>query len=219
MTSRPVPGAVRAAAIALGALAFIGATLIVVGVLEILWWRSPDAAGLAVIFDRVKQTYGLDRPAMLRGVGGAGVLIAFGVVALGLSGLAWPIRDGHQWARTTAVVGMIGLVVVVGVDIGSDLVLATSPATYTAEVASFDPQGRVVRVEDIQALLYPAWYPWLEDVAQGALVLVCVFALLALGKAAVWSEGYFKAGPDARTDDAWGAKLAKIREENQRRDA
>ena len=38
MTSRPVPGAVRAAAIALGALAFIGVALIVVAALAAGWY-------------------------------------------------------------------------------------------------------------------------------------------------------------------------------------
>ncbi len=201
-------------------MALIGAALIVVGVLEIEWWGSSDAARLGTLFEHVKETYGLERPAMLRGGAGAQVLIAIGVAVLGLGALSWPVRDGRQWARTTAVVLMVVLVIVVGTDIGSDVIQTTSIATYTTELARFDPQGQVVRVEDIHALLYPAWYPWLEDLAQGAVIIVSVFVLLALAKAAVWSEVYFWGGSDAKAgaaDDAWGAKLARIREENQRR--
>jgi hypothetical protein len=69
-------------------------------------------------------------------------------------------------------------------------------------------------VAEIRALLYPGWYSWVEDIAQGLYVLASLATALTLTYAAVWHSDYFSSkGTDTAAPDSWDAAISRIRQQ------
>jgi len=190
-----------------------GLLMIIDGLLEIRWWHTPELAKLMIVFAGIKTEYGLDRPALLRGLGGAYELVFIGVGCLALAALARLVHQGRQWARTWTFLLSIGTFFVGLWAIGADLVPPVRLAEY---LEALKEVGGGARIPDVQALVYPAWYGWAEDLAQGAQVLGSLAVLVALAYAVISHGHYFvrKSVPDHT--DQWGAAIRRIREQAPR---
>lgn len=210
-----MPGSLRTALAAIVALAPVGVALVVVAGLEMLWWRSPDAAQLQAVFGAVQEKHGLEPPFVLRNTLGSLILIGLGLIGAALALFAVPMRAGRQWARTT-VVWTLSVVLLIGlIEIGADATITSSPATYLTDLARYDPDGVSFDPGHIRSLLYPAWYTWVEDLAQGAQVIAALGVLLSLAKAALWHETLTPSAEPGEGDDDMARFLAKVRAERQ----
>jgi len=208
MTGVDVPRHVRAAAVFTWLLAPAGLLLVLDGLWELRWWGSDRAARLAGVLAQIQQKYGVEPPAMLRGRIGAVELIVLGVVVIAAALLAPLVGRGRRWARTCAFVLGIATILVGLIFIGVD---ATQPVDLAGYLAALAHGTSADRIPAVTALLYPGWYAWLEDIAQGLQVLASVAAVAALCAAVISNGDYFTskraetAGPDE-----WDAAISRL---------
>ncbi|MEV6970735.1 hypothetical protein AB0M47_37110 [Hamadaea sp. NPDC051192] len=207
-----VPRGVRVATWTMWLSAPVGLLLVLDGLLELHWWGSADAARLAGLFRQINAEYGLLTPALLRDRRGATELIVLGVICLAGAMLAAFVRRGSTAARTSALV-LNAITLFYGLfGIGADLSAPLRLADYLGQLRTLASGDRI---PEIQALVYPAWYAWLEDVAQGLQALAALAVLVTLAYAMIWHPQFFG---DRRTDaadggDQWGEALQRIRQE------
>jgi len=191
-----------------------GLLLVVAGIVDLQWWSTPDAARLVAIFTQLRISQGFPAPALLRNHGEAVELIVIGAVCLAYAVLAPLIYKGRRgalnWAMAfgfgTALVGLVGI----GVDASTPIDLK-GYLTTLANAAVSDP------IPAIKALVYPAWYAWLEDTAQGLQTLLSFAGAVTLVGAVVWHPEHFAGkGSGSTPPDAWDAAISRIREQNAR---
>jgi hypothetical protein len=214
MTGFDAPRRVRVAAWLTWAMAPIGLFLLVVGVLELRWWGSDESRRLLALLAQLKAQYGIQPPALLRGHGGAVELIILGVVCIAYASLGFGLLRGRLWARTWAF-ALGGATLLWGlIGVGGDATESHTLAVYfkTLAASAIGDQAPAVR-----ALLYPGWYSWVEDIAQGLQVLGSLAMLLALAAAVIAHGDYFvgKPGTDAPPDE-WDNALSRIRDNTVR---
>ena len=206
MTGFDAPRGVRLASLFTLAMVPVGVLLVLDGLLELRWWSSAQAHQLLDLLAQLKTTYGLVPPALLRGHSGAVQLLLLGVAATAFGLLGLWVRRGRLWARTWAL-GLGAATFLFGlVCIGSDVTEPNPPATYLtlledSAVPQFVPQ--------VEALLYPSWYPWAEDLIQGAQVLMTLVALARAGRRGDRARRLLRrpqAGDDA--PDEWDAAMS-----------
>ena len=101
------------------------------------------------VFEAVKTEYGVDRPALLRGQGGAYELVFLGVVCLALAAMAWLVHQGRQWARTWAFILSIGTFFLGLWGIGVDLV---PPVRLGEYLIALKEAGAGARIPEVHAL-------------------------------------------------------------------
>lgn len=215
MTGIDVPRRVRIASGLTYLVAPAGLLLVIVGLLELHWFSTPSAARLSTVIAEIKDQFGAGPPELLRGRGGAVELIVIGVLCLACAIAAPLVAKGRRGARAwvlalgiaTAVIGLLG--------IGADSSDLRDLKTYfdTLEQSS----DAAPRIPEINALLFPGWYSWLEDIAQGLQVLVSLAAAIAVTIAGIWHPEYFVA-KEAETapPSEWDAAMARIRQKAAR---
>jgi len=203
---------VRVAALLALAGALTGVLLIVAGFADLHWWGTPTAGQLIRLMERIDVELGVPQPALLRHGAGAVELIVVGAACLPYAILAPLILKGRRWARTaglalglvTFLVGMAG--------IGAD---ATQPHVLKSYLQVLASAGESEMIPQVRALVNPAWYGWLEDVAQGLQALVSLATVLALTATAVMHPHFFTAGKATpQVPDEWTAAISRIREQN-----
>jgi hypothetical protein len=171
------------AAVLAGLLSLVplGAALTIAGILEARWWNSDSTARLFHSFDLAASRLGVPRPLILRGPSGAGELIITGVLLMGLAALAYLIRRGSRAAVTSTIWLGAALLVYLVVQIGGDIAYPSDIGGYLAKLPIADAVPDVT-VGAIQPLLPPAWYSWLEDIAQAASAAVLVGLVIAAAR-------------------------------------
>ena len=183
MAGVAVPRVVRVASALAWALGVAGLLLIVVGVLELHWWSTPDATKMQQMFAQIKARPGIEPPVVLRGKSGAvdGLVVFF----LGLVG--------------------IGVDETVPEDLGAYFHLLTN-------------LGSGDLVSQITPLLYPGWYSWIEDIAQGLQVLLALASVVALIWVGSTDADFFasRKGASAAPDE-WESAITKLHRETVRR--
>lgn len=206
-----VPRGVRLATLTLWLTAPVGLLLVLAGLLEMYWWGTGDAARLAEVFRQVHEEFGLLTPALIRDRRGAAELIVLGVVCLAGAALALFVRRGSAIARTSALVLNVVTLLYGLFGIGADLSAPLRLGEYLDQLRTL---ASGARIPEIQALVHPAWYAWLEDVAQGLQVLAALAVLVTLGYAMIWHPHFFRnRKADAAAGDQWGDALRRIRQE------
>lgn len=213
MTGIDTPRGVRVAAWLTMAMVPVGLLLVLDGLLELRWWGTDEAKRLLALLGQLEDAYGLVPPALLRGKDGAVQLVILGVVAIAYGALGWWLLRGRLWARTWAL-GVGCVTFLIGVfGVGADATESHTPAAYFTEL-----RGSAIgeRVPEVQALFYPGWYPWAEDVVQGLQVLVTLAAIIALISAVI-AHGDFFVGTasDDGEHDEWDAALSRMREQTK----
>lgn len=214
MVGTEVPRGVRVAALAAWLMVPAGLLLIVAGVLELRWWGSSDATRLLAVLAGLQDEFGTLPPALLSGRGGAVTFIVLGAVCLAFAVLAPLIGRGRRWARTaglalgfvTFLIGLFG--------IGAD---STEPHDLNSLYAALNGSALGDRIPQIEALVYPGWYAWLEDIAQGFQVADSLAVVLTLMWAVIAYADYFvtKRTENAPPDE-WDAALTRIRTKTDR---
>jgi hypothetical protein len=203
---------VRVAALLALAGALAGLLLIVAGLADLHWWSTPAAGQLTRLMERIRVDLGATPPALLRGGGPAVELIAIGTACLAYAILAPLIVKGRRWARTWGLALGIATFLIGLAEIGAD---ATQPLDLNAYLHGLANAGASDLIPQVTALVNPAWYGWLEDIAQGVQVLVSFATILALAGAAVWHPDFFTAGKATpQAPDEWTAAISRIREQN-----
>jgi hypothetical protein len=209
------PKSVRVAAALTLTLAFAGLVLIVAGALDLHWWSTPSATKLDDLFAQIKTQYGPPPPALLRRHTGAILLVILGTVCLAYAVLAPLILKGRRWARTWGMViglatSFFGLVL-----IGAD---ASQPTDLHTYLDLLRQAGNIAPIPEVKALIYPGWYLWFEDIAQGLQVLASLAVAVALGAAAVWHPDHFADdGAPAAAPDPWHDALSRIHRQTVRK--
>lgn len=192
-----------------------GLVLAGAGILDLRWWSTPTAAKLVDLFTRISTETGAQPPALLRGTEGAVELIVIGAVCLVCATLAPLIRKGRRWARAWGLALGVGTFLIALVSIGAD---ASQPVDLRLYLEGLARSGADEWIPQVKALLYPGWYPWFEDIAQGLQALVSFAAAVALAGTTIWHPDYFGSKKAAaRAPDAWDAAISRIRQENARR--
>ena len=202
----------RVAALLALAGALSGVLLIIAGLADLHWWGTGTAGELTRLMERIRIELGAQPPAMVRRGNAAVELIVIGAVCLGYATLAPFIVKGHRWARTSGLVlGSVTFLVGLA-EIGAD---ATQPLNLQSYLEGLANSGASNLIPQVTALVNPAWYGWLEDIAQGLQVLASFAVILALTGAAVWHPDFFTAGKGApQVQDEWTAAISRIREQN-----
>jgi hypothetical protein len=212
MTNVDAPRPVRIATALTWAMLSAGVLLLLAGIVELHWWGSSAPTRLNAIFAAIEQQEGPARPGLLRGYNGAVELVISGVACLVYAGLAPLLARGRRWARTVALIA--GAVLVLGAMLGVGADLDGPPTSLHDYVAALPKAGFGQWVPQIEPLRYPAWYSWLEDIAQGLYLVLTVACLAAIGSAVVTAGDYFttrkadEAGPDE-----WAAAISRIHRE------
>ena len=215
MSGVAVPRVVRVATALAWALGAAGLLLILVGVLELHWWGSPDAVRMQQLFTQIKARPGIEPPVVLRGKSGAVELIVLGVLCCAYGGLAPLIARGRRWARTLGVVGGLTVFFVGLVGIGVD---ETAPEDLNAYFHLLTSLGSGELVTEITPLLYPAWYAWIEDIAQGLQALLAIAAVVALIWVSTSDADFFASRKGATAEpDEWESAFSKLHRETVRR--
>jgi len=208
MTGVDVPRPVRAATVFTWLLAPAGLLLVLDGLWELRWWGSPAAARLLAAFAKVQAEFGAEPPPLLRGRSGAVVLIVLGVVTLACAMLAPLIYKGRLWARTWSMVLGIATLFVGLASIGADAYHPQDLSGYLSSLAQGESAGSIPL---ITSLMYPGWYSWLEDIAQGLQVLASAAAVAALVAAVISHRDYFTAKrAEAAAPDEWDAAISRL---------
>jgi hypothetical protein len=210
MTGIEAPRSVRMAITIIWLTGPIGLLLVLDGLLELYWWGTDDAARLLDVFQQIHTEYGLLAPALIRDRTGAVELIVLGVIVMAGSLLALPVRRGSSDGRTWALV-LNGSTLLLGLfGIGSDLSVTVRLGDYLKQLTEL-ASGE--RIPEIQTLVYPVWYAWAEDLAQGLQVLSALAVLVGLAYVMIWHP-YFLADRKAETaaGDEWGEALQRFRE-------
>ena len=211
MTGTDVPRGVRTAAAVAWMMVPAGALLFLDGLWELRWWSTSAAARLTELLAQIREQHGIDPPSLLRGRGGAMELVVLGAAGLAYAVLVPLVRKGRRWALTTGLMLAIATSLIGLVAIGTD---ESTPHKLTDYFTSLTQLAGGAGVAEIRSLLYPGWYSWLEDIAQGLLVLASLGAVLALTYAAIWHPDYFgRKGADNATPDSWDAAISRIREQ------
>ncbi|WP_213005008.1 hypothetical protein [Paractinoplanes toevensis] len=213
-TPTPAPRVVRAAAWLTLTLAPAGLLLVLDGILELRWWGSDESKHLLALLDNLNTEYGIEPPALLRGREGAVELVVLGILCLGYAALGVWLLRGRLWARTWAIgAGVLTLLLGV-IGVGSDATESHTVANYFEQLT-----GSAIgdRVPEVRELLFPGWYPWAEDIIQGAQVLLTLAALVALASAVISHGDYFTGGREADAPpDEWDSALSRVREQSRR---
>ena len=208
MTGVDVPPRVRVAALLTGLGVPAGLLLIADGLLELHWWGAPAAARLGVLLTDLDSRYGVRPPALLRGRDGAAELLVIGAVCLAYGVLARLVARGRRGARTWVLVLAAATFLIGLVGIGSDL---TTPIDVRAYLANLVQQSLPDQVAAVRALLYPGWYAWLEDVAQGLQVLLSLAVVGALAWASTGNADHFVTGRAATAEpDDWDEVISRL---------
>ena len=214
MTGREVPSGIRTATTLAWAMVPAGLLLVLDGLWELRWWRTPAAARLLALFADIRTRHGIDPPALLRGRAGAVELILLGVACLAYAVLVPLVRKGRRWALTWGLVLAVVTLLIGLIGIGTD---ESVPYPLNDYLTRLTHLAGGTGISEIRSLLYPGWYSWLEDIAQGLQVLAALIAVLALAYAAIWHSDYFGSkGAAAATPDSWDAAISRIREQRQR---
>jgi hypothetical protein len=211
MTGTDIPRGVRTAAAVAWVMVPAGLLLLLVGLWELRWWGTSTAARLTELLAQIRDQHGIDPPALLRGRGGAMELVVLGAVGLAYAFLVPLVRKGRRWALTTGLLVALTTFLIGLVAIGTD---ESAPHKLTDYFISLTQLAGGAGVAEIRALLYPGWYSWAEDIAQGLYVLASLAAALGLTYATIWYSDYFgskrteKAAPDP-----WDAAISRIRQQ------
>jgi hypothetical protein len=214
MTGIDAPRRVRLAARLTWLMAPLGLLLLLVGVLELSWWGSGGSRRLVALLAQLRQQYGIQPPALLRDRAGAVELIILGVVCIAYASLGLGLLRGRLWARTWAFVLGGGTLLWGLIGVGGDASVSPTLADYFKALTDSAIGDQVPAV---RALLFPGWYSWIEDIAQGLQVLGSLAALIALTAAVIANSDYFvgKPSPDAPPDE-WDNALSRIRDSTVR---
>lgn len=202
------PRLVRLSSILLGVLAVTGLFLVIVAVVELRWWGTSAPEKLTAIFADIVDQDGPTPPLMLRGHGGAIELLVMGAVGVACGVLVSLVLRGRRWARTTILVTTSTLALWGLFSVGADGGALTGFPAYFDELAS---DRFAARIPEIDALLYPDWYSWTEDIAQGLLLTLSLTCLVVLAWTVIRHGDYFttkkadQAGPDV-----WQETLSRI---------
>ena len=208
MTGVDVPRGVRVATLLAWLMVPAGALLLAAGVLDLAYWASPGAEGLTVLMRDVEAEYGVPLPAMIRDGRGAVLLVVLGAAGVAYAGLAPLIGRGVRWARSWGV-GLGFAIFLIGLTtIGAD---ASRPSYLRDYFTAMTWQGIGDRVPQVEALLYPQWYAWLEDIAQGAVTLLGLGVAVALIWAAISHADHFMSRGDGGEPDEWDDAIARMR--------
>jgi hypothetical protein len=214
MTGTDAPRRVRVAAWLTLALAPVGLLLLLDGLMELHWWGTSGARQLIALLDKIQVDYGIEPPALLRGKDGAVQLVILGAVSLAYASLGIWLLRGRLWARTVALVVGVLITLIGLIGIGAD---ATEPRTLAAYFKDLHGSAIPDRIPGVEALLYPGWYPWAEDVLQGLQVLLSLVAVVALAYAVISHSDYFTGGRAADAPpDEWDAALSRVREQSRK---
>jgi hypothetical protein len=208
MTAIQAPRGVRVAVRLAWLMVPAGALLLVAGVLDLAYWASSDAARLTALMKDIEAEYGIPLPAMIRAGRGAVLLVVLGAAGVAYAFLAPLINRGVRWARSWALGAGFAIFLVGLMAIGAD---ASRPSYLRDYYASMRWQGAGDRIPTIEALVYPQWYAWLEDVAQGALTVLALGVAVALIWAAVSHADHFMARGDGGEPDEWDTAIARMR--------
>jgi hypothetical protein len=185
-----------------------GVLLTAAGALDLAYWSSPSAARLTALMGDIEAEYGTQPPAMIRAGRGAVLLIVLGLAAIAYAGLAPLIGKGVRRARSWAL-GLASAIFLIGLmTIGAD---ASQPAYLRDYYDTLTWSTIADRIPLIEAQLYPAWYPWLEDVAQGVGTLVALGVVVALIWAVVSHAEHFVTRGDPGEPDEWDTAIARMR--------
>ncbi|MBM2621725.1 hypothetical protein JIG36_40100 [Actinoplanes sp. LDG1-06] len=209
MTGSEVPRTVRTATLLAWLMVPAGALLITAGVLDLVWWAAPDAHRLTALLHDIENEYGIIPPALIRDGRGAVTLIVLGTAGLAYAGMAPLIRKGVRWARSWALGGAIGVfffgIITIGADASQPRYLRDYFGTLTAATIGD-------RIPQIEAALYPAFYNWFEDLAQGIGTAVAFGVVTTLIWAVVADPDHFyiRSGR-AEDSDEWDEAIARIR--------
>jgi len=191
-----------------------GLLLVAAGIVDLHWWSTPDAARLVAVFAQLRIEQGYPAPALLRNHGGAVELMIIGAVCLAYACLAPLIYKGRRSALNWAMVFGFGTGLVGLVGIGVD---ASTPVDLKGYLDTLVNTASSGPIPEIKALVYPAWYAWLEDTSQGLQTLLAFAGAVALVGAVVWHPDHFVGkGTRSTPPDAWDAAISRIREENAR---
>ena len=208
MTGVDIPRRVRLATTFIWLLAPAGLLLVLDGLWELCWWGSSSAHHLVALLNEIKQEFGDEPPTLLRGHAGAWELIVLGLLTMAPAALALAVRRGSRAARTWVFVLGIGTLAIGLALIGGD---ATQPIDLHTYLANMHQGVAAERIPEINAAMYPAWYSWAEDIAQGLQALAVALAVGALSVAVIWHGDWFfgrrKAEPEA---DAWDDTISRL---------
>jgi hypothetical protein len=215
VTSSDAPKSVRVAAALTLALALAGLGLIVAGSLDLHWWSTSSATKLDDLFAQIKAQYGEPPPALLRRGEGAVLLMVVGAVCLAYGMLSPLIGKGRRWARTWGIVISLATFFFGLVLIGAD---ASQPADLRGYLDLLRHAGNTDPIPQVQALIYPGWYGWFEDLAQGLQVLASLAVAVALAAAAIWHPDHFASERTATAaPDPWDEAFTRIHRQTVRR--
>ena len=190
-----------------------GLLLIADGLLELHWWGSPEAARLLAVTAEIKARYGTEPPVLLRGRGGAALLIVIGTVCLAYAILAPLIARGRRAAYTWALALGGGTFLVGLIGIGTDMAQPHDLNGYYTALTQVNLEDLV---EQIRALVYPGWYSWFEDLAQGLQVLTSLAVVLALLGMTIWHADHFLGQAGETEPDPWDAAVRRIHQQTVR---
>jgi hypothetical protein len=211
MTGTDVPRGVRISAAVAWTMVPAGLLLLLDGLWELRWWGTSATARLSELLDQIGDQYGIDPPALLRGRRGAVELVVLGAAGLAYAFLVPLVRKGRRWALTTGLLLAIASFLIGLIAVGTD---QSVPHTLTDFFTSLTQLAGGAGVAEIRALLYPGWYSWVEDIAQGLHVLASLAAVLGLTYAAIWHSDYFGSkGTDTAAPDSWDAAISRIRQQ------
>lgn len=208
MAGADVPRRVRVATTMIWLLAPAGLLLVLDGLWELRWWASPSAHRLMAVLTDIKREFGVEPPVLLRGHTGAIELIVLGVLTMIPAALALSVKRGGRTARTWVFVLAIATLAIGLAFIGSD---ATQPVTLHTYLANMHQGVATERIPEVNAAMYPSWYPWAEDLAQALQVLAAALAIGALAMAVIWhGDWFFGRAKSAPADDEWDAAISRL---------
>jgi hypothetical protein len=208
MTGVEIPRRVRVATLFIRLMAPAGLLLVLDGLWELRWWGSARSHHLVALLSSIKKEFGTDPPALLRGHFGAWELIVLGLLTMAPAFFARSVRQGDRGARSW-VYGLSIASLVLGVlFIGSD---AAEPIDLHMFLQNMHQGIAADQIPAVQAAMYPGWYQWAEDIAQGLQVLVAVLAIGTLA-AAVIALGEWTSGQpaDEPAGDAWDDAITRL---------
>jgi hypothetical protein len=210
MTGTEIPPGVRISTALAWAMVPTGLLLLLDGLWELRWWGTSGAARLTELLAQIREQHGIDPPALLRGRGGAVELVVLGAAGLTFAFLAPLIGKGRRWALTTGLVLALATFLIGLVAVGTD---QSAPHTLTDYFASLTQLAGGAGLAEIRSLLYPGWYSWAEDIAQGLYLLASLAAVLGLTYAAIWHSDYFGSKGTDSAPDSWDAAISRIRQQ------
>jgi hypothetical protein len=208
MAGADIPRRVRVATTMIWLLAPAGLLLVLDGLWELRWWAGPSAHRLVSVLADIKREFGVEPPTLLRGHTGAVELVVLGLLTMLPAALAVAVRRGSRTARLWVFVLGIGTLAVGLAFIGSD---ATQPVTLHTYLANMHQGVATERIPEVNAAMYPGWYSWAEDIAQGLQAFAAALAVAALAVAVIWhGDWFFGRDKPQPTDDAWDDAISRL---------